>query len=128
MWNNTSSSCDPPFLSDTSHCLNGDRPNSQASFTHLLSPSLRQKLTSSSELIIQNNPKAVIDTFAFLSMSFALQKVHCNAPKDVPDQQILPVKNIKRFPTMIFTSFVLFEIFFCIFSSQFHSLWCLTVR
>ena len=36
-------------------------------------------------------PKAVIDTFALLSMSFALQEVHCNAPKDVPDQQILPV-------------------------------------
>ena len=53
MWNNISSSSDPPFLSDTSHCLNGDRPNSGASFIHLLSPSFRQKLTLSSELIIQ---------------------------------------------------------------------------
>ena len=53
MWNNISSSSDPPFHSDTSHSLNGDRPNSRASFIHLLSPSLWQKLTLSSELIIQ---------------------------------------------------------------------------
>ena len=57
-------------------------------------------------------PKAVIDTFAFLSMSFALQKVHCNAPKDVPDQQILPVKTLNVFQlwSLCFTS--LFSLIF----------------
>ena len=125
MWNNISSSSDPPFLSDTSHRLNGDRPNSRASFIHLLSPSLRQKLTLSSELIIQ---KLSLIPLLFSQCLLLYRKCIAMHQKMSQINKYFQYKTLNVF--QLWSSHPLFSIRFAfrIFSSQFHSLWCLTVR
>ena len=125
MWNNITSSSDPPFHSDTSHRLNGDRPNSRASFIHLLSPSFRQKLTLSSELIIQ---KLSLTPLLYSQCLLLYRKCIAMRQKMSQTNKYFQYKTLNVFQLWSSRPFFSLRFAFRIFSSQFHSLWCLTVR